>query len=181
MDDRGPGAPGQGKRYRMGLTPEREMLVIGVGNDWRSDDAAGLLVVRDLQKHNLSGAQVCEIRGGVTDLHDAWAKAAVVIVVDAVSSGGPPGRIHRLDPIRDGIPARLCRSGSSHAWGVAESIAVARVFRELPPRLIIYGIEGQNFAHGQDLTPAVAAAIPAAAQRIREEVRAWRERVAGGG
>jgi len=56
---------------------------------------------------------------------------------------------------------------------VAEALALGKVFQELPPWLIIYGIEGQNFGPGQEVSQEVEAAIPEAVRRIRREIQAW--------
>ncbi|MBP1631909.1 MAG: Hydrogenase maturation protease, partial [Acidobacteria bacterium] len=37
--------------------------------------------------------------------------------------------------------------------------------------LVLYGVEGKSFTAGSGLSPAVAAALPAAAARILEEVQ----------
>ena len=57
------------------------------------------------------------------------------------------------------------------------SLALGRVLRELPPMLVIYGIEGQEFNPGRGLSPEVAAAVPEAARRIREEIFNWQVRL----
>jgi hydrogenase maturation protease len=155
--------------------------VIGVGNAWRGDDAAGLLVARRLEADHLPQVQISQCLGTVSDIQEAWQDAAGVIVVDAVVSGGPPGTIHRFDGQGDDMPLQLSRSSSSHGWGVAEALALGRLFQELPPVLIIYGIEGKNFDHGTNLSPEVAAAIPATADRIRREIQAWLAPEAVGG
>jgi hydrogenase maturation protease len=155
--------------------------VIGVGNALRGDDAAGLLVARRLKADHLPQVQISQCLGTVSAIQEAWQDAAGVIVVDAVVSGGPPGTIHRFDGHGDDMPLQLSRSSSSHGWGVAEALALGRVFQELPPVLVIYGIEGKNFDPGQKVSPEVAAAIPAAADRIRQEIQAWLAREAEGG
>jgi hydrogenase maturation protease len=147
--------------------------VIGVGNEWRGDDAAGLLVARRLKAAQLPQVEIVETRGTVTAVLEAWKGAAGVIVVDAVVSGGAPGAIYRFDAHGDGMPLELSRSPSSHGWGVAEAVALGQVLRELPPRLIIYGIEGKTFGPGQEVSLEVAAAIPEAARRIQAEFQGW--------
>ena len=72
--------------------------------------------------------------GEPVGLIEDWAGADAVIVVDAVSSGAPPGTIHRLDPLAEPIPAALSQ-GSTHAFGLAETIELARTLDRLPPRL----------------------------------------------
>ena len=149
------------------------LKLIGVGNEWRGDDAAGLLVARRLQADPQPRVEVVECRGTATAVLEAWKDAAGVIVVDAVVSGGAPGAIYRFDAHRGGMPLAFSRSPSSHGWGVAEALALGQVLRELPPRVIIYGIEGKNFGPGQEVSLEVAAAIPEAARRIRAEIQGW--------
>jgi len=155
-------------------TPSNPRLkVIGVGNEWRGDDAVGLLVARRLKKDQLPRVQIAESRATVTAVQEAWKDAAGVIVVDAVVSGGPPGAIYRFNAQGAGVPVQLSRSLSSHGWGVAEALALGNVFQELPPWLIIYGIEGKNFGPGQEVSPEVAAAIPELVRRIEREIQEW--------
>ena len=104
--------------------------------------------------------------GEPVGLIEDWTGADAVIVVDAVSSGAPPGTIHRLTPLSEPIPAALAQ-GSTHAFGLAETIELARTLDRLPPRLTVYGIEGERFAAGQQLSPPVSAAVDA----VREELR----------
>ncbi len=153
--------------------PNSRLKVIGVGNAWRGDDAVGLLVARRLKEDQLPRVSVAECRGTATAVLEAWKDAAGVIVVDAVVAGSRPGTIYRFNALGAGVPVELSRSPSSHGWGVAEALALGQVLQELPPWLIIYGIEGQNFGPGQEVSQEVAAAIPEAARRIRREIQMW--------
>ena len=99
--------------------------------------------------------------------------AAGVIVVDAVVSGGRPGAIYRFNAHGAGVPVEISRSSSTHGWGVAEALALGHVFKELPSRLIVYGIEGKNFGPGQEVSQEVEAAIPELVRRIRREIQGW--------
>ncbi len=153
--------------------PNHRLKVIGVGNAWRGDDAVGLLVARRLKEDPLPLVSVVECRGTLTAVLEAWKDAAGAIVVDAVFSGSRPGTIYRFNAHGAGVPLELSRSPSSHGWGVAEALALGRVLQDLPPWLIIYGIEGQNFGPGQEVSQEVAAAIPEAARRIRREIQMW--------
>jgi hydrogenase maturation protease len=157
----------------MNTPPTPRLKVIGVGNEWRGDDAVGLLVARRLKADQLPEVSIAECRGTVTVVREAWKDADMVIVVDAVVSGGRPGAIHRFNAHGAGVPVELSRSPSSHGWGVAEALALGQLFQELPPDLIIYGIEGHNFGPGQEVSEEVEAAIPEAVRRIRREIEKW--------
>ncbi len=146
------------------------ILIIGIGNTYRRDDAVGLVVARRLQEENISGVKISEESGEGADLMEAWQGFATVIIIDAVSSGSQPGTIHRLDAHERPIPENFFHY-STHAFSVAEAIELARVLKKLPPRLIVYGIEGQNFAAGEGLSPEVEKAAAEVFKAVREELR----------
>ena len=62
-----------------------------MGNEWRGDDAAGLLVARRLKEDRLPQVRIAECLGTVTAMQEAWKDAAGVIVVDAVVLRRSPG------------------------------------------------------------------------------------------
>lgn len=148
------------------------VVVIGVGNPDRGDDGAGPAVskqVRDmLATGGLEpprGVRVLECDGEAVGLIEAWDGAQAAILIDAARSGAPPGFIHRIDAIREAMTGAGFRS-STHAFGVAEAVALARALGRLPSRLVVYGIEGRSFEAGADLCAEVAAAVRPAAARV---------------
>jgi hydrogenase maturation protease len=139
-------------------------LVIGVGNAYRRDDAAGLLVARAVRAARPDLA-VREESGEGAALMDAWQDADRVILCDAVASGAAPGAIHRLDAQAAPVPAHFFNY-STHAFSVAEAVELARALGRLPRRLRIYGIEGAAWAAGQEISAPVAAAVSAVTAEI---------------
>ena len=135
---------------------EDRTLLIGVGNAWRGDDAAGLAVAR--RARELGALDVLEHEGDAVALIDAWSSAGSVVVFDAAASGAPPGTIHRFDARAAPLPAAHLRS-STHAFGVADAIELARVLGRLPSRLDVLAIEGSNFELGAAMTPPVTVAV----------------------
>ena len=146
------------------------VAVVGVGNAWRGDDAAGLAVARQLREEEI-GARVVEIDGEPVAIMEAWEGATAVWVVDAVSSGAAPGTVHRVDVTVRGLPRELTRA-SSHAFGLADSIELARALGRLPERIVVYGIEGASFAAGDGVSPEVGAAVEQVVAAVRKEVEA---------
>lgn len=140
------------------------LLVIGVGNRLRSDDGAGPRVLDALRDGGCS-AELVEVAGDCAALIDLWEGRERVIVVDATRSGTTPGTVVRLDAIARPIPAETFIH-TSHAFGVAEAVETARALGRLPESLIVWGIEGAEFGFGEDLTPAVQAAVEAVAAEI---------------
>jgi len=139
--------------------------VIGVGNDLRGDDAAGLCVARAL----VDLANVRELHGEPVGLIDAWDGFERAILVDAIQSGAEPGTVLRFAADEAPLPPELHRS-STHLLGVAEAVELARALGKLPPLTVLYGIEGASFDTGAPLSPEVEAAVGEVAARIREEL-----------
>ena len=147
------------------------LKVVCVGNPWRCDDAAGLAVAARLRGTLPPDVELLEREGEPTALIEAWEGATALWLVDAVSSGAEPGTLHRLDASETELPTELFRR-STHHVGVAEAVELARVLGRLPGRTVVFGVEGGSFEIGDELTPAVAAAIEPAAEAVREEVAA---------
>jgi hydrogenase maturation protease len=144
-------------------------IFIGVGNPFRSDDGVGRAVVRRLSGRIPVGIKVLEETGDGAELLEAWQGAERVILVDAVQSGAPPGTIHRLDAKLEKLPSWFSHS-STHSFGVAEAIELARTMGDLPPGLVVYGIEGLDFSAGTALSPEVAEVVSSAANLILQEI-----------
>ena len=75
----------------------------------------------------------------------------------------------------DTLP-RPASGTSSHALGMPEAIALGHALGRLPGQLVIYGIEGEHFDEGPDLSGAVERGAVTAAARICAEVRARQRR-----
>ena len=151
------------------MTAAPNIVVIGVGNEYRSDDGVGMVVARRLQERFPTEIRVVKESGEGASLIDAWEGATWVLLLDAVHSGAPPGTIHRFDARGATVPIRFFHY-SSHAFSVAEAIELARSLDQLPPYLIVYGIEGANFAVGVGLSDAVQEAAQVVVERAAEEV-----------
>jgi len=145
------------------------IILIGIGNEYRGDDSIGLHVIRALKERELPETLLIESSGGA-ELIEMLDSVRIAILIDAVSSGGKPGAIYRFDALRQTIPAQLSFQ-STHVFGVAEAIELARVLGRLPPSLIIYAIEGENFSLGVGLSSSASEAVQKVVERVSCEVQ----------
>jgi hydrogenase maturation protease len=146
------------------------VVVVGVGNELRGDDAVGLAVAARLRVRAAEGVTVVECEQEPTRLLDAWSGADVAFVVDAAASGEPPGTIHRFDASTEPVPARVFRS-STHAFGVGDAVELARALGRLPGRIVVFGVEGGDFTAGAPLSAEVVAAVDLVVRQLEEELR----------
>ncbi len=145
--------------------------VVGIGNAYRSDDGAGLAVASVLQRHVLMHVTILTHSGDGVSLMDVFQMDGPLILADAARSGAPPGTIRRFDAREERISSNFF-SNSTHQFGVAEAIEMARTLDQLPSRLIIYAIEGKTFAPGTQLSPEIDSVIRVVADRIANECAA---------
>ena len=135
-----------------------DVVVIGIGNSYRSDDGVGPRTVDALREVVPDGVGLVRSDGDPDSLMQAWEPADLAVVVDAVVSGGKPGTIYRFNG-RDRLPAAFF-STSTHAFGLSEAIELGHALHRLPGELQIVGVEAGSLAHGRGLTPPVRSALP---------------------
>jgi hydrogenase maturation protease len=138
-------------------------LLVGVGNPWRGDDAAGLEVARRVRGRS-PGLETRELEGDAAALLELWSGHAGVAIVDAARTGSPPGTVRRFRADREPLPVQL--RSSTHAFGVADAIELGRALGRLPPRLDVFAVEGAEFGLGAGLSPAVRHGVETLAARL---------------
>lgn len=158
--------------YNDPVTENRSVsiLVVCIGNELIADDAIGHEVYLLLSAMNLPDNVRIEFSGvgGLAILDLLTGSENMLVVVDAVQFGEPPGTLHCLS--WDNIPSFRNPSISVHGIGIRETIDIGKtLYPELiPESIILVGIEGRCFNRMRDfMTPETEAAAVRAAEYIR--------------
>jgi len=149
---------------------ERKTLIIGIGNEYRSDDAAGLIAARNIKKLGLEDADVIESNGDGAGLIDSWTGREHVILIDAVLSGSAPGTVHRIELGKSILPAEFFKF-STHLFSIPQAIYLSASIGKLPDKIIILGIEGASFETGKAVSAEVEQAINNIEQIVQTEIQ----------
>jgi hydrogenase maturation protease len=143
------------------------ILIIAYGNPMRSDDGLAWRAA-DALKKKLAGAdvEILRLHQLAPELAETVTRAKAVIFVDAAApnkTNGQPGEVC-LSPVEtiEGPPR------FSHQLSPAAVVGLARQFYGINPRAFTVTLTGQNFDHGEALSPVVAAALPALVAQIEE-------------
>jgi len=172
-----------------GSPPGHTVVVAGFGSEYRHDDGVGIVVAERLAALVGDAFDVGPVVDPL-DLLGRWDDADLAIVVDAVHSGASPGTLRLVEltapppaGAREG-PEDRARSDdagagpavsreqrgpgvtSSHGIGLAGVVRLARAVGHAPQRVVVVGIEGDNFAQGTGLSPSVARAVPEAVDKV---------------
>ncbi|MDZ7706308.1 MAG: hydrogenase maturation protease [Trueperaceae bacterium] len=146
------------------------LLVVGLGNDDRGDDGAGLEAARRLAPLLAGRAEVRAHPGEPVDLIGRWGDAELLVLIDAARTGRTAGTLHRFEPGKPGLPdGRL--GPSSHAFDLLVALRLSDALGTSPGRTVIHAIEGEHFTFGATRSSAVERALPLLVDRVLAEVR----------
>lgn len=148
-----------------------QTVIVGIGNEYRRDDAAGLIAARRLRTVVASDVHVHDGIADGLDLINLWDGAGYVIVIDSMLSGAKPGTIRRFDALATPLPAEIFRSISTHLVNIPDAVSLAQAIGKLPQSLTVYGIESADMRYGIGLTPAVQDGVDAVTGTINYELR----------
>lgn len=138
-------------------------LVIGVGNDLRRDDGAGLAVIQELTHLDVPGLRVIWSHQLVPELLEPIAVARLVIFVDAAERllGGV-----NVEPITASPP-----SVSGHQASPAALLGLARHAGLPVPAACVVSVPGHDFGFGTRLSPLTRMAVPHAVHTVLQLVK----------
>lgn len=155
------------------------ILVIGVGNPSRGDDAIGPRVIAGLQAWQDAGrlagvALLSAFQLQPEHVLDLAARRRI-IVVDAAVGLAEPCRLAAVgldaaDRARAGSRHGLQLGWTSHQLGPSALLALYRALYGEPPRLELLAVGAQSFDLGADLSATARANLGLALERLRVEL-----------
>lgn len=143
--------------------------VIGLGQSAAGDDGVGLAVLQWIRDAGApAGTELLEVREA-TELIALLETPRPVVLVDAMVGHGAIGEVLAFGVEALDAPSRGPRPVSTHGVDIGHAIALARLLSgdALSPAIWVVGVTiapPRRFVHG--LSPAVHAAIPAAARAV---------------
>jgi len=148
-------------------TAEKSLTIIGLGNEYLSDDGAGIRVVREL-RNRISNRHIVfeELAIGGLQLLDFVVGYKHCIIIDAITSGQcAPGTLFKFIQKPDEEPVSL---SSSHQIDLGQVLGLAKFMgAELPETLTVYGVEVSDITTFRDAcTEEVSRALPLLVERI---------------
>jgi hydrogenase maturation protease len=145
------------------------VLVAGVGNVLLQDDGFGPHAIARLQsEYEISeDVELLDLGTPGLDFVDYLVGREILIIVDALSSGGEPGTIlvFNRQQLREHLPnVRL----SAHQPCLQETLFTAETGGICPPEVLLIGVVGNTFDVSTELGPEVEQAMPKALDQIAE-------------
>lgn len=151
------------------------ILIAGVGNELRQDDAFGVLLADKLQQEASfpSSVKVMEIgSGGIHLVQQLFDHYDVLILLDIVKWGGAAGTIHFKEvEVKDiaEMPSDEKNEflADMHYINPLKALMMAKALKVLPKQVIFLGCESEAHEEiGIGVSEAVEAAMPVAFKKI---------------
>jgi hydrogenase maturation protease len=139
------------------------LLVAGVGNCLLQDDRIGVHAVRELAQTPLPDVVMAEVGTDFLGALHLFEAADLVLVLDAMAAGSPPGTIYLCEE-RDILENN--RQVSLHELGVLSALRFSSLASK--PRVMVLGMEPHTIGFGLDLSSTLQAALPQMLLAARE-------------
>jgi hydrogenase maturation protease len=152
-----------------------KILLAGMGNVLRGDDAFGIRVVQALAQSGRAPAGVHIYEAGIAGIpfvQELMSGFDALIVVDAVAREAEPGALFVLElgaaAPSELAPARVHQAlVDAHYAGPAQVLLLARALHICPPQVFLVGCQPEFVEEAcEGLTPAVERAVPLAVERV---------------
>ncbi len=158
-------------------TDSPKILIAGVGNELRQDDAFGVILAQKLQQEASFPPNVKVMEIGSAGIHlvqQLFDKYDVLVLLDIVKWGGAAGTIHFKEvEVKDiaTLPTDEKNEflADMHYINPLKALMMAKALNVLPKQVIFLGCESEEHEEiGIGVSAAVEAALPVAFKRITE-------------
>ena len=142
------------------------VLIVGYGNPLRGDDALGWEIAGRLVT-SIQGepVEVLALNQLTPELSELISEVELVIFIDASHIGNPGS--WTCESVE---PNATSSQTLGHHLTPMSLLAYAQTIFKASPRALLVSVAGESFDCRQELTPAVAAALPAVEQFVREQI-----------
>jgi hydrogenase maturation protease len=145
-----------------------DTAIIGIGNLYRSDDAAGWAVIDSLDGRAPQGIALYKLHPDIGQMLGLFTEHSTLFLIDAWKGPKKGPAFVRFDPMKDG---KLLRTSctSTHGISVKSCIDLAEALSMLPKKIIIYAIRVENTTLSTSMTTEIQKTIEKVASTILEE------------
>jgi hydrogenase maturation protease len=137
------------------------VVILGIGNTILTDEGVGVRAAEALLEGYDLPANVEVVDGGTAgmELLEPLSNLDLLIVLDAVKRGQPAGSVVKLSGQE--VPVFFRSKLSPHQISICDVLASLEFIGDKPKDMVLIGVEPESLELGLELTPTVAAQIPA--------------------
>jgi hydrogenase maturation protease len=139
------------------MTSRAPNILVGIGNLLRRDDGVGPIVAQRMSRLTLpDDVEVIDAGTAGTELASLIERRRLVVVVDAIDAGEPPGSIYRLAP--ESVQPASRAGLSVHDLHFLHALDETRLLGSSPRRVVIFAVQVADKSTGIGLSEPVGRA-----------------------
>jgi hydrogenase maturation protease len=146
------------------------ILIIAYGNPLRSDDAVAWRAAEILQTKVSPDVEIRTLHQLGPELADSIRGCELVVFVDAASAPGTAGEI-QISELTSAAGESTNPPPFYHSISPAAVLGLAQQLYGAKPRTFCATVIGENFSHGEGLSPRVQASLPILVRRIEDLIQ----------
>lgn len=145
----------------------KKVVVIGIGNIFRSDDGVGPYIIDKLKEANISkNVELKNLESATIDILNVIEGAFTVIVIDSIECSTKIGKIHEFQ--LEDLPDHT-NSFNLHNIGLKTLFLIAKKIERYPKNLRFYGIEIKDVSYNNQLSAEVKKSAKKLVKKLQEE------------
>ncbi len=146
--------------------PQKQPLVLGIGNLLMGDEGVGVHAIAELTRAKLPPG-VGLLDGGTGGFHllSFFHEHDPIVIIDATIDGKQSGTVTSTEPR---FASDFPRTLSAHDIGLRDLIESAAITQDLPKLYLIAVSIGEIRSMVTELSPEVAAALPKVVERVAD-------------
>lgn len=140
------------------MLPQKEILILGIGNYLMGDEGIGVHVANRLQKENLP-PEIDIVDGGTGGFHllEYFETYQTIILIDATLDNNPNGTIRLIKPR---FATDFPKAMSTHDIGLKDMVSALQLLGKMPTiHLFVVSIESLQ-QQGIELTDEIERVVP---------------------
>jgi hydrogenase maturation protease len=156
-----------------------KILVLGIGNTLLTDEGVGIHAMQQLQARLAPDDDIEFLDGGTLSFTLAVpiAECDALLVIDAAELGAAPGTVRCYEGAEMDRFLGANRKSSVHEVGLLDLMSISQLSGRWPQRRALIGIQPAVIGWGEQLSPAVAAAMPEVCDRASDIIMGFREMI----
>lgn len=139
-----------------------KILVLGIGNSLLADEGVGVVAMRQLESRFAAREDMEFVDGGTLSFTLAVpiSECEALLVIDAAELGAAPGTVRSFEGEEMDRFLGENRKSSVHEVGLMDLRAISLLTGFWPQHRALIGVQPGFVGWGEELTPAVDAALP---------------------
>jgi hydrogenase maturation protease len=149
----------------------KDVVVIGLGNELMSDEGVGIHLIRQLSKlaDKFPSVEFIEAGSAGMNLLHLIANRKKAIIIDCAKMGEKPGEMRRFTP-QEAQSVKKLSNFSLHEADILQVINLSKQLGECPAEVVFFGIEPETIEPGSKLSETLSNKIESNAVIIQNEL-----------